>query len=97
MGIEWFRDLSITILCFVSTVVLIFSAILIYLLYRKAKSVLKLAESVAKSAYDTVTMVQEFIKPLLSIGALIQGICGGLGGIGNMFKKESNGGGKNNE
>jgi len=42
-------------------------------------------------------MVQEFIKPLLSIGSLIQGICGGLGGISNMFKKESNGGGKNNE
>ena len=97
MGIQWFRDLSITILCFVSTVVLTLSAILIYRLYRKAKSVLKLAESAAKSACDTVTMVQEFIKPLLSIGALIQGICGGLGGIGNIFKKESNGGGKNNE
>jgi hypothetical protein len=97
VSIEWFRDLSITILCFVTTLLLIFSAILIYLLYRKAKSALQLAESAAQKAYDIVTMVQEFIKPLLSIGAMIQGICGGLGGIGNMFKKESNGGGKNNE
>ena len=35
MGIEWFRDLSITILGFVTTAVLIFAAIIIYRLYRK--------------------------------------------------------------
>ena len=97
MGIEWFRDLSITILCFVTTIAIIFGAILFFLLYKKAKSTLKLAESAAKSAYDTVTLVQEFIKPLLPILALIQGVCGGLGGISNLFKKDSTEGGKNNE
>jgi hypothetical protein len=97
MGIEWFRDLSITIMGFVTTAVLIFSMILVYRLYHKAKSILKLAESVSKSAYDTVAMVQEFIKPLLPILALIQGVCGGFEGISKIFKKESNEGGKNNE
>ena len=75
MGIEWFRDLSITILGFVTTAVLIFASILGYRIYRKAKSTLQLAEAAAKKAYDTVTIVQEFIKPLPSIISLIQGIC----------------------
>ena len=97
MGIEWFRDLSITILGFVTTAVLIFASILGYRIYRKAKSALQLAESAAKKAYDTVTVVQEFIKPLLPIISLIQGICGGLGGISKIFNKGNNEGGNNNE
>ena len=97
MGIEWFRDLSITILGFVTTAVLIFASILGYRLYRKAKSAIQLAEAAAKKAYDTVTIVQEFIKPLTSIISLIQGICGGLGGVSKMFNKGNNEGGNNNE
>jgi len=90
MGIEWFRDLSITIMCFVTTVVIIFASILFYRLYRNAKSALQLAESAAKKVYDTVTVVQEFIKPLIPIISLIQGICGGLGGISKIFSKGNN-------
>jgi hypothetical protein len=97
MDMAWFRDLSITILGFVTTAVLIFASILGYRLYRKAKSALQLAESAAKKAYDTVTVVQEFIKPLLPIISLIQGICGGLGGISKIFNKGNNEGGNNDE
>ena len=97
MDMAWFRDLSITILGFVTTVVLIFASILVYRLYRRAKYALKLAESAAKKAYDTVTVVQEFIKPLLPIISLIQGICGGLGGISKIFNKGNNEGGNNDE
>jgi hypothetical protein len=94
---EWFRDLSITILCLVTTVALIFASFLIYRLYRKAKVALQLAESAAKKAYDTVTVIQEFIRPLLPVISLIQGICGGLSGITKMFNKGNNEGGNNNE
>jgi hypothetical protein len=97
MDMAWFRDLSITILGFVTTAVLIFASILGYRLYRKAKSALQLAEAAAKKAYDTVTVVQEFIKPLLPIISLIQGICGGLGGISKIFNKGNNEGGNNDE
>ena len=97
MNMEWFRDLSITILCLVTTVVFIFAFILVYRLYRKAKSALQLAESAAKKAYDTVTNMQEFIKPLLPVISLIQGICGGLGGISKIFSKGNNEGGNNDE
>ena len=97
MGIEWFRDLSITILGFVTTAVLIFTAILVYRLYRAIKSTLLLVEAASKIAYDTISLVQEAIKPLLPILALIQGIRGGFQGISKMFQKESNEGGDSNE
>ena len=85
MGIEWFRDLSITILAFVTTAVLIFVTVLVYRLYRTIKSALQLAKSTLKIAYDTVTLVQQ--GPLLPILALIQGIRGGFKGISKIFKK----------
>jgi len=85
MGIEWFRDLSITILGFVTSAVLIFVTVLIYRLYRKANATLQLAKSASKIAYDTVTLVQQ--GPLITILTLIQGIRGGFKGISKMFKK----------
>ena len=90
MSIEWFRDLSITILFFVTTAVLIFAAILVYRLYRMLMSIMLLIKAASKIAYDTVSLVQECIKPLLPILAVIQGIRGGFEGISKMFKKESN-------
>ncbi len=88
MGIEWFRDLSIAILGFVTTAVLIFTAILVYRLYRTIKSTLLLVKAASKIVYDTVTLVQEGIKPLLSILALIQGIRVGFKGISKNVQKE---------
>jgi hypothetical protein len=95
MGIEWYRDLSITILGIVASVVLIFGAILGYRLYRTLNSTLLMVKGASKIAYDTVLLVQEGIKPLLSIFSLIQGLVGGLGSITRMFKKESNNKGEN--
>ena len=90
MGIEWFRDLSIVILALMTTAVLIFTAVLVYRLYRITKSTLLLVKAASKIAYDTITLVQEGLKPLLTILALIKGISGGFQGISKMFKKESN-------
>jgi hypothetical protein len=97
MGIEWFRDLSITILCFVTTAGLIFAAILAYRLYRTLTSTLLLIKATSQLVRDTVTMVQESIKPTLSILSLIQGIRGGFEMISKMFKKESSEGGDSDE
>ncbi len=97
MGIEWFRDLSIAILGFVTIAVLIFTAVLAYSLYRTTKSTLLLIKATSKIAYDTVSLVQEGLKPQLSILAMIQGISGGFRVISKMFKKESNEGGNSNE
>jgi hypothetical protein len=97
MDIEWYRDLSITILGFVTAAVLIFTTVLVFRLYRTIQSTLLLAKETSKIVYDTVTMVQEGIKPLLSILALIRGIRGGFQGISKIFKKESNEGGNGDE
>ena len=72
MGIEWFRDLTIIIMGFVTVAALIFASILFYRLYRKAKSVLQLAESTMQSANEIVTLVKDFIKPALPIMTIIQ-------------------------
>ena len=93
MGIEWFRDLSIAILGFVTTAVLIFAAVLVYSLYRSLKSTILLVKATSKIAHDTAALVQEGIKPLISIVTLIQGIRGGFEGFSQIFKKESNAGG----
>ena len=88
MGIEWFRDLSITILGFVASGVLIFMTILVYRLYRTIKSTLLLMKATSKIVYETVSLIQEGIKPLLSILTFIQGIRGGFQSISKMFQKE---------
>jgi hypothetical protein len=90
MGIEWFRDLSITILGFVTSVVLIFMAIMVYRLYREAKSTLEFVRATAKTVQETVTMVQEGIKPILPIMAIIQGVRGGFEFIKKMCGMENN-------
>jgi len=97
MGIEWFRDLSIVILAFVTTAMLIFTAVLVYRLYRMVKSTLLLAKEASKIARDSAAMLQESMKPLLPIIAVIQGIQGGFEVFRKMFKKESNAGGGTNE
>ena len=45
MSIEWFRDMSIVILGFVASAVLIFAAITVYSLYRTIKSTLLLVKA----------------------------------------------------
>jgi hypothetical protein len=85
VGIEWFRDLSITILGIVTSAVLIFVTVLIYRLYRRANSALLLVKSTSKIAYDAATLVQQ--GPLITIVTLIQGIRGGVKGISKIFNK----------
>ena len=97
MGIEWFRDLSITILGFVASAVLIFMAILFYRLYRNLNSTILQFKAVGKIAYDTVALVQDSIKPTLSIMTMIQAVRAGFEVVSKMFKKENNEGGDSDE
>ena len=62
MGIEWVRDLSIIVTGFVTVVVLIFIAVLVYRLYRTIKSILSRVEATSKIAHDTVIKIQENIE-----------------------------------
>jgi hypothetical protein len=97
VGIEWFRDLSVTVLGFVTSAVLIFTAVLAYRLYRSTQSTLRVAKAASKVAYETATLVQEGVKSLLPMLALVHGIRGGFEAIIKMFKRESNEGGNTGE
>jgi hypothetical protein len=97
MGVEWFRDLSITILGFVTSAVLIFMAIMAFRLYREAKSTLLIVKATAKTVQETVAMVQESIKPMLPIMAIIQAVRSGFEFVRKMCNKESNEEGDDNE
>ena len=97
MGIEWYRDLSIIVLCLVMSVVLIFSAFLAYRFFHIAHSTLNMIKSTTKLAYDTVSLVQEVMKPILPILAIFSGVLGGFQGITKIFKKQNNEGGDTNE
>jgi hypothetical protein len=89
--------LSITILGFVTTAVLIFAAVLAYRLYRSTQSTLLVIKAASKVAYDTAVMVQEGIKPVLGILALIKGISEGIKSFSKIFKKEESPEGDSNE
>jgi len=62
VGIEWFRDLSIAIMGFITTAVLIFAVIIIYRLYRKITKTLFLVQTLLKSVNNTVDIVDDIIK-----------------------------------
>jgi hypothetical protein len=97
VGIEWFRDLSITILGLVASAALIFIVVLFYRLYRTLNSTILQVKAVGKIAYDTVALVQDSIKPMLSIMTMIQAIRTGFEVVSKMFKKGRNEGGDCNE
>jgi len=62
MDMAWFRDLSITVMGFVTAAVLIFVAILIYRLYRELTKVLFIMQTLIKSINETVDIVEGVIK-----------------------------------
>lgn len=97
MDIAWFRDLSITIMGLITSAVLIFAAILAYRLYKITRLTLLKVREASQKACDTITTVQEGIKPLLQITSIIQFVIEAIKSIGKMFKKESSEGGNNNE
>jgi methyl-accepting chemotaxis protein len=62
MDMAWFRDLSITVLGFLTSVVLIFAAILFCSLYRKITATLALVQTLIKSINITVNTLEGVIK-----------------------------------
>ncbi len=85
MGIEWFRDLSITVLGFVSSAVLIFLAVMAYRLHFVAKETMLSVKEASDSISVIANQFQGLIKPLLPILTLIQGIRQGIKGVSKLF------------
>jgi hypothetical protein len=92
MDIAWFRDLVICISGLVVACVVIFIAVLAYLLYSRAKSVLNSAEAIATTVREmTVVVKDEVVNPIVQFGALVKGICQGVDMVSRFFKKQEGG------
>ena len=75
MNIEWFRDLVVCIFGLGATIILIFLAVLAYLLYRRLQPAL---DSINKTTKVVETLSfrveEEMAKPLAQVVAFVQGI-----------------------
>jgi uncharacterized membrane protein len=93
VSIEWYRDLSVCVLAFVTVGMLIFCAIITYSLYRKVKSTLVIIRETSESLHEIVSEMKGGIKIL----AVIKGARCAFEVISKMLKKESDIGGNSNE
>ncbi len=89
MDIGWFRDLVIVIFGLVTTIVVIFLAILAFLLFRKVRPILDSVQGTTAAVKEiTCTVKEELVKPVLQISALIRGITQGIELVTKLFKRE---------
>ena len=89
MDIGWFRDLVICISGLVVTLVVIFAAILAYLLYNKMRSVLNSIEATSENIHQVSLAVRdEVVKPVVQVASLIGGVSQGINMVSSFFKKE---------
>lgn len=94
MSIDWFRDLVISIFGLVAAGVLIFVAVLLFLLYRRVRVILDSVKATSKTIQGISSYVgDEVVKPVIEVAAIIQGIRQGIDTISRFFKKKE--GGKN--
>lgn len=89
MDIGWFRDLVICISGLVITGVVMFIAVLSYLLYSRTRSVLDSIEATSETIHDISSAVRdEVVKPVVQVVALVRGISQGIDIVSRFFKKE---------
>jgi hypothetical protein len=89
MDIGWFRDLVICISGLVITVVVIFIAVLTYLLYSKIRPVLDSMKATSATIHEiTSTVKDEVVKPAVQFVTLICGIVQGIELASKLFKRE---------
>jgi len=95
MDIAWFRDLVICISGLVVTVVVIFIAVLAYLLYTKAKSLMDSIKATTATINEISSAVRdEIVRPVLQWVSLIRGVMQGIDLVSRFFKKEEQEGGR---
>ena len=75
MSIEWFRDLVVCIFGLGVTVVVIFLAVLAFLLYRRLRPVLDSLKATTRTVENLSSCVEaEVARPLAQVAAFVQGI-----------------------
>jgi len=89
MSIDWFRDLILCIFGIVAAGVL---AVLLYLLYRRTRSILDSVKATSTTIQGITSYVgEEVVKPVVQVASMIQGIRQGIDTISKFFKKQEGG------
>lgn len=92
MGIDWFRDLAISIFGLVAAGVLIFITVLFFSLYRRIKVILDSVKTTSKTIQGLSSYVgDEVVKPVIELAAIIQGVRQGIDTVSRLFKKKEGG------
>jgi hypothetical protein len=95
MDIAWFRDLVICISGLVVAAVVIFFAVLAYLLFKKTRSILNAIEATSETIHGISSAVKdEIVSPIVQLVTLIRGVLQGIDLVSRFFKKEEQEGGK---
>ncbi len=74
MGIEWYRDLSVTILGFGATAVLFILMIVALRLQRSANQVLKEMKAASVLARESAEIVRDGVEPLAALAGLVKAV-----------------------
>jgi Na+-transporting methylmalonyl-CoA/oxaloacetate decarboxylase gamma subunit len=75
VSIDWFRDLVICIFGLGATVVILFLAVLVFLIYLRLKPVINSVKATTKTVENISSTVEvEVVKPLAQVAAFVQGI-----------------------
>ncbi|MFC1870311.1 hypothetical protein ACFLYE_03475 [Chloroflexota bacterium] len=88
MSIDWFRDLTISILGLVAAGVLIFITVLIFSLYRRIRPILDSIKTTSQKIQELSSYTVDGVaKPLFQVLAVIQGVRQGIDAVSKLFKK----------
>ena len=77
MGIEWYRDLSVTILGFGATAVLLVLSIVVLRLQRTAGQALKEIKAASILARESAEIVRDGVEPVASILGIVRAVSRG--------------------
>jgi hypothetical protein len=89
VSIDWFRDLVICIFGLGATVVVIFLAVLAFLLFLRIRPILDSVKKTTKTVENISSCVEEeVVKPLAQVAAFIQGIRQAVSLVGRFTKKK---------
>jgi len=89
MDIAWLRDLVIIIATLVAAGVLIFISVLIFLVYRRVKSILDSAKIISRTMRElTSLMGGGGVKQIVQIVAVVQGAYQGIAAVRRFFARK---------
>ncbi|MBI4295774.1 MAG: hypothetical protein HY667_01510 [Chloroflexi bacterium] len=87
MSIEWFRDLSVIIFSWVTTIVLILGAVLAYRLCRRIDSILDSLKVTTARFEEMSGIVREELDKILQLAVIIRAFSKGVETVREFFKK----------